>query len=588
MVMLNTSNITPKVQPINLYKQEKSFSILGDWLTSRKEIRAKGFKDYYAFIQRTCGERGYCYLKNKTIAEKLGSHPKTIQNYHNLSRQYNLIKILPTGRSSIFVPNNHHWIGLSEDQAAKLKPELPAFILRLIEKHYPSEEQSFPVNPSQTTENKETSETVESSLKEHVKDLRSMHAEKVSQPINITDSNIAEEKETVNINASTTTSASSDVTKEEPKDQLKQEEKPEETPKSIYSLEIILKWVLAYAMMKLGTNDPIDCHQSFATYCINSGEKDPWIAEYIANGYVLTPVNPLKDYQVEQPQEQSQSQVNTTQPAKQSKQKKNKPVEIKQVKGKYYYQIYLDYVNYEVKQGKAIRSVKRLTNWLHRTGAQDAQVGAFVEQMRTTYAGGKVPQAQNVNSIVDTTSNNTDNDNSNSTSADITSQQPTVLTNSTQSITSIPTPSIAEDLEVLRRATAIESLATTAWQTLTITQKEQLLKQTESNLLETKPQIYSQMTKQALSNHILGLVKYRLGEMLYKANTNNLTDLLKAIGKENFDSLEDYEQAELQEPKIDAMGYFYSCSVVTQHLLLEEICEDIYLELGIGGLAKRI
>lgn len=573
MVMLNQSSTTSSFQPINLYKQEKSFSLLGSWLNKRREI-PKGYKTYYAEIVRCCGDRGYASLKNETLAERLGSCTRTIQNYHAVSQKYNLITIIssPHGRSSIFVINYHPWMEISEETATSLIPNLPASISALFNKTYTPGVQVFPTDTTQPIENKETSETVESLLENHVEEVRSMHAKEGSQPtINITDSNIAEGKEIQVINANTTTSVSKDSERQQ--------------TLSKYSLEICKRFTLAYAKAKLMTKDEIRDLRAFSLYCLRTGEKDAWIAAFIENDYTLTPINPLKDQQVEQPQEQLKVPQTPAKQPKQPKQKKNKSVETKEVKGKYSYQVYLDYVHNEVKQGKAIKSVEKLTNWLRRTGLQDKQVTDFVDQMRATYAGGTVPQPQtvnlNVNSTVDTTSNNTDDNKSHIVSTD---QAPS----STQSTTSIPSSSIAEDLEVLRRSTAIESLAVTAWQTLTSTQKEQLLKQTESTLLETKPQTYSHMPKQALSIHILGLVKYKIGEMLYKANTNNLTTLLQAIGKQEFESLEDYEQADLQEAKIDGMGYFYSCSVATQQSLLEEICEEIYLELGIYGLAKRI
>jgi hypothetical protein len=185
--------------------------------------------------------------------------------------------------------------------------------------------------------------------------------------------------------------------------------------------------------------------------------------------------------------------------------------------------------------------------------------------MNNTHVGGKAPSTD-TQPIETTVASETNNSNISSQTAS--------------------SPSIAEDLEALQRLTAIESLATTAWQSLTSQQKEQVVNQATSNLLEKQPQIYSQMPKQALRNYILGLVKHRLGEMLYKANTNNLTSLLQSIGQKQFESLEDYEQAELLEAKIDKIEYFYNCCVATQQELLEEICEEIYLELGIGEMAK--
>lgn len=572
MVMLNTSNIPIPIQPINLYKNEKQFRIVGDWLDEHDEL-TPGFKHFYAQVQRIIGDRGHASIYHTTLAKKLNCHTTTIGRYAKLANALGLMIVFRTGRSNIYMINRHPWMGITDEQAKTMIPDLPHKLLTLIKQISGSDMTICHITSLQATENKQPSEPSKTLLENHVEEVRSMHAEEASQPtVNITNRNIAEEKEIQVINANTTTSVSKDSERQQ--------------TLSKYSLEICKRFTLAYAKAKLMTKDEIRDLRAFSLYCLRTGEKDAWIAAFIENNYTLTPINPLKDQQVEQPQEQPKVLQS---PAKQPKQKKNKSVETKEVKGKYSYQVYLDYVHNEVKQGKAIKSVEKLTNWLRRTGLQDKQVTDFVEQMRATYAGGTVPQSQtvnlNVNSTVDTVSNNTDDDNSNTIGTDTANQQSTT---STQSTTSILLPSIAEDLEVLRRSTAIESLAATAWQTLTSTQKEQLLKQTESTLLETKPQTYSQMPKQALSIHILGLIKYKIGEMLYKANTNNLTTLLQAIGKQEFESLEDYEQADLQEAKIDGMGYFYSCSIATQQSLLEEICEEIYLELGIYGLAKRI
>ncbi|MBI1829281.1 MAG: hypothetical protein HYR87_07405, partial [Thaumarchaeota archaeon] len=576
MVTLNTGNTTIPSQPISLYKKEKSFSILGDWLAGRKEIKAKGFKHYYAFIQRTCGERGYCYLKNETIAERLGCCTKTIQNYHAISQEHNLITIIssPHGRSSLFVINYHPWMGISEGEATKLKPELPAEVTALVSKLFPPGVQSFPADTLQIVENTEDLVLLETYVENHVEEVKSMQACKASQPtINITDSNIDEEKETPVINVSTTPSASKDSEKE--------------PILSKHSLEMCKRYTLAYAKAKSMTKYPITDIRGFSLYCFRTGKEDIWIDAFIENNYSITPINPSKDPQVEQPQEQPQV-------TKQTYKKKNKSVENKEIKGKYPYQVYLDFVNYEIKQGQNIRSVEGLTRHLHTTGSQDSQVASFVELMKNTYAGGKVPQTQNVNSAINSTSNNTDPTIS-CTSIDTTitngiSTTGTISTTNQQSSPSpqppsVPTTSVAEDVEAIRRTTAIESLAVTAWQTLTSTQKEQLLKQIQSNLLETKSSIYAQMPKETLTSHINVLVKRKIGEMLYNSNTGNLTALLQAIGKEKFDSLEDWEKFELQEPKIDAMGYFYSCCENTQSALLQEVSEEIYLELGIEQLA---
>lgn len=55
---------------------------------------------------------------------------------------------------------------------------------------------------------------------------------------------------------------------------------------------------------------------------------------------------------------------------------------------------------------------------------------------------------------------------------------------------------------------------------------------------------------------------------------------LIAIGKEAFEKLEDWEQAELQDEKLEGMDFFFTCSMTVQNALLEAIRQDIYLELA--------
>lgn len=636
-MQFNTSNTTipvQPIQPINLYKKQKRFSIVGDWLNGRKELKAKGFKEYYAFIERKAGNKGFCYLKNETIAEVLGSCVRTIQHYHSLSQKYNLIQIVPAphGRGSLFVPCHHPWMGIDDDQAAKMRPELPASIIAILNKHCGSGVQTLQENPSQTTENKEDLALLEIPSINHVEELRGMHATEVASIEHITNSNIAKEKETANINANIITTVSVDdeqnnqptitaanttsttdsitTTANSTLIEVTEPTEPKEI-KSIYTLEIILRFVLAYAMMKLGSNDPIRDHRAIATTFLQTGEKDAWIDEFIKNGYVLSPINPLKDHQVEQAQGQQSQQAKARKISpKQARKAKRQANENTEIKGKYDYQVYLEFADYEFKQNKGIDSVDNLAKWLQRTGAQDnTQVKQYFDLMNSTYAGGKAPNrtnnftdnvGDNHNNIttsgsdnsITTTNNQKSSSSSPNTSSLSTKSSSSSIPSTSPSPSKASSPALASDLEAVQRATAIESLAATAWHALISTEKEELVQQTASNLLEKQPEIYAQMAKEGLEGEARRVAKGKLGEALYranlseKANCDEVLECLRAMGKDLFEGLEDYEQAELTEARIEKIDYYYSASASMQGALLEEISSEIYLELSIAEMAK--
>lgn len=575
MVMLDSNN-TNINQPINLYKREKSFSILGDWLSRRKELRAKGYKDYYAFIQRTCGNRGYCFLKNETIAQELGSCVRTIQNYHTISQAKELITIIeaPHGRGNLFVLNYHPWMGIPEDQAKKLIPKLPETIASLICKVCTPGAQSLQTDMTQTIEKTQDPESLEISIRDHVEEIRGMHASEGSQPVNTTDSRIIEEKELATTDTNTTTISKNEVSKDNLSQETKLKPEVEPPPKSIYTLEIILKWVFEYAKMKLGTNDEIDCHMAIARTFLKTGEKDPWIAEFIKNNYVLSPVNPLKDYQLEQPGQAQQPKAKKISP-KQARRIKEQTNDTTEVKGKYPYQVYLDFANYELKHKKGIESVDKFAGWLQRTGAQDdTQVAQFIELMKNTYIGGKPSQAQ------PQPTQSIENAQPQSTQKIEVARVEVVASKPKES-----SPLVAEAPPTEQPKT-IEFLAERAWRDLAEKQKHYLFNQVKTNVIKQMP-LMADLAEEVQKNYIYHQINQQLGKVCSKANGIKIDVILENIGKKSFESLEASEQTKLVNQKIDAKNrcFFELCDPIVRETLLEEMHKEIYLEMGLKEIA---
>ncbi len=398
-------------------------------------------------------------------------------------------------------------------------------------------------------------ESLRSKKSKRIEEIRSMHASEASSSSNITSSKIAEEKEATNpVTHSITNSTTNTIaTKNTIAGEL------EEKRKSTYNLAIILKWVFEYAKMKLETDDKIRNVNGFANYCLNSGEKDPWIAEYINNGYVLSPVNPLKDYEVNQvsevqevkgvQQSETQRKAKKISPkqARRMKQQSNEHIELK---GKYPYQVYLDFANYELKQKKNIGSIDGFANWLQRTGAQDdTQVAQFVDLMKQTLVG-----SHKQNNVAPLEQSQEEKE------------------------------KLAQEAARVQEALAIDSLGIQVWESLDQSKKRQILDVAVPAYKEKYPQICTKMTSDGLRVHLTGLIKGSLGETFYKANirdlaiVENIWEVLELRGKEVFEQMEDWEQADLIDSKIERLSQNYY-ELEHQQTLLNAIKSEIYYEL---------
>jgi hypothetical protein len=479
MVQLNTSNTPHQCQPIFPYTKDGKFTgtfrIHPDWLYEHDEL-SQGFKNFYGQVQRLIAleKKGFLDIDAKNLAKAVNVHPNTLSNYNRKAVELGLMLVIRTGRKNRYILLHHPWMGISEDQAKALVPEFSTKTWNQIKQYVKSDSQNKVIVPPQPTENKIDSDTLETVIREDNKEIRSMHASEAASISTITDTKIDQEKEPITnpITSTTTSTSNNDLDKNSI-----------ETTKSIYTLEIILEFVLAYALTKLGTSDEIRDHLAIARRFLKTGEKDPWIAAFIENGYVLSPINPLKDEKDEKDQlvEQPLEQPKQNQPNNQAKKispsqarsvkQQGQTIETQEVKGKYPYQVYLDFANYELKQGKSIYSVKGLADWLYKNGLQDVQVGEFIELMRNTYAGGEMPC-------------------------------------------------------------------------------------TASKASETEINVNKEKTE-----------------------NKELLDLLE-LGKQRFEQLEDYEQAELQEMKLAGADFFFTCSMNVQNALLGAIREEIYLELA--------
>lgn len=459
MVQLNTSNCTTTPNtPIILNLKKSGFQPEPDWIRDRDEI-TDSYKRFYAHVVRRIGKRGFAFLSAEKLAKDLRLCSRTISRHVKTSRELGLMEITPTGRSLKFVIVWHPWMPITQDEVNQQKEQetnLPDKMSDQIGQFV----KGLSPQTQQNQSNSDDSESLETISIEPNKE-KSMHAGEPSQLI----SDFASDK-TENITST--------------------QNVQNELHNSIYTLEIILKFVLAYALTKLGTSDEIRDHLAIARRFLRTGEKDPWIAAFIENGYVLSPINPLKgekdekdekDQLVEQPLEQPKQNQASNQSKKispsqaRSVKQQQQTTETQDVKGKYPYQVYLDFANYELKQGKSIYSVKGLADWLYKNGLQDVQVGEFIELMRNTYAGGEMPC-------------------------------------------------------------------------------------TASKASETQINFNKEKTE-----------------------NKELSDLLE-LGKQRFEQLEDYEQAELQEMKLVGADFFFTCSMNVQNALLGAIREEIYLELA--------
>jgi hypothetical protein len=155
--------------PITLPKEK--FSIIPDWLASRSEL-TQGYKLFYSTVARRIGSRGYAYLSAEQLAKDLSLCTRTISNYIKISRENNLLMIVPTGRSPIFILLWHPWMGIPIDDITSLKISLPEKFADLIRKIFPSESPQTLTNQQITSEQNQ----LETILTEPIKDKEANRA----------------------------------------------------------------------------------------------------------------------------------------------------------------------------------------------------------------------------------------------------------------------------------------------------------------------------------------------------------------------------------------------------------------------------
>ncbi|MFY9223252.1 MAG: hypothetical protein WAQ98_11305 [Blastocatellia bacterium] len=551
MVQLNTSNYTPTpitpitpITPMILNLKRSGFQPEPDWIRDRDEL-TDSYKRFYAHVVRRIGKRGFAFLSVGKLARDLRLCTRTISRHIKISREFQLMEITPTGRSLKFVIVWHPWMPIAQEEANQQELNLAdkkSDQIRQFVQEVSPQNQSNQLD----ADDKKCLETI--SIEPNKE--KSMHAGESSQHIN-------------------------DFTSDKTENITSTQNLQNERHNSIYTLEIILKFVLAYALTKLGTSDEIRDHLAIARRFLRTGEKDPWIAAFIENDYVLSPINPLKDQKdqiTEQPLEQpKQSQPNSqsqNQPSKISPsqarnvKQQQQTIETEEVKGKYPYQVYLDFVNYELKQGKTIYSVKGLADWLYKNGSQDVQVGEFIELMRNTWTG-KNQSRSDMGYAREEETNKKGED------------------------------SYFElDRTELEQMIEMERLATDGWNRLDDERKEEILSKATDVYKDKYHQLWTKdklkFAPGLIQDHVLGLVKGIIGKMLYSKNVCDLG----AFGESIWIALDDSERGEMIESQIadlfDLGINFYSLSQQQQQEKLLEIEKELFLELALYELADRI
>lgn len=523
MVMLNSSNITIPIIPII---RGMGFRVEPDWISTRDEV-TDGYKRFYALVVRRIGKRGFAYLSIEGLAEDLCVCSRTISNYIRTSRELNLMEITPTGRSPRFVILWHPWMSISLEQAQKLS-------LNSNENFSNQTCKIFYNGSPQTKENQQVNsvlKSLETIVIDPIKDLRSMHAGDDQAYSNFADSENKQE-EPSNNNPNTNSNNDPDDHKKEPLSQ--------------YDYEMCESFVIEYAKLKLATTDEIKDIRAFALYCYETGDKDTWIKLFIDNNYTLTPYNPIKEYQ-------AKDEYPLQQPDKTDDQ--GKPSQTIEIKGKYAYEVYKDFAAQEAKRGKKIHSIEALATWLHQSGKQDNQVAKFIDEMKENSIGARA----NVSSTDNSASNNTSKSQS---------------------------PELAQMIADLQRATAIESLGTTAWNSLNPQDKKVLLETALSKYEEKYPDSLPRIRPDVYKQHVLDLIVLKLGHLLFNLNINNLADL----GKHLFNQLSDEQIAEFFDDGISNLELSGVEFYVSDHQqeLLAIVQAQIEWELIVGRLVKML
>jgi len=523
MIMLNTSNITIPVIPM---VKGTGFRIEPDWIATRDEV-TDGYKRFYALVVRRIGKRGSAYLSIEGLAEDLCVCTRTISNYIKTSRELNLMEITSTGRSSRFVILWHPWMPISLEQAQNIS-------LNSSEKFSTQSSKIFLNGSPQTKKNQQVGsdlKNLETVIRQPIEELRSMHASDVPANSNFTTS---ENKQEEPINSDSNASSKTD------RDDHK------EPPKSQYDYEMCERFVIEYAKLKLATRDEIKDLRAFALYCYETGDKDPWIAEFIKNNYTLSPVNPFKDQQASQAEqaEKQQSKVKKISP-KQARKAKGQATETEQIKGKHPYDVYYSYAEWCKRSGQPIESVEAIAKHCYRTGSQDKQVADYLE----LFVGGKLPTLE--------------------------PQQ-----------AEEPSPSLAQSMAELEMAQTINSLGNQAWNSLAQQQKNIVMELASSRYKEKYPPSTTSRDRVLLEKHLLGILPFILGQLLFNSNTTDLAE----FGKHLWEQLSDEDIANffdegifsLEQKGVDVYAFD------KQQELLSMIQVQMGWKLVVGQLMKRL
>lgn len=248
MVTLNTNNTAIPIIPNS---KTSGFSLEPDWISVRDEL-TDSYKRFYSLVMRRVGSRGFSFLSIGKLAQDLKLSTRTISNHIKTSRKFNLMQVVPTGRSSLFVILWHPWMPITKDQADQIRSEscLSEKIANLISK-------SFKSSSPQTKENQVVSnhsKKVETIFKEPIKDLRGH-----SQPASASTFAHTEEK-TQNVAAPRKENA----------------DKPKK-PKGKFSLEIYLD----FARSEQKEKKNIKKLDKFADWLLREGKQDKEVGRFV-------------------------------------------------------------------------------------------------------------------------------------------------------------------------------------------------------------------------------------------------------------------------------------------------------------------
>jgi hypothetical protein len=229
-------------------------------------------------------------------------------------------------------------------------------------------------------------------------------------------------------------------------------------------------------------------------------------------------------------------------------------------KGKFSLEIYLDFAKSEQLQKKNIKNINRFAEWLLIEGKQDNEVSKFVEAKKENLIGART---------IDGAKSET---------------RPSPVAPAAPAAPAAPTTRASkEEIAEVKQLLAIESLGVAAWESLEQTKQNKLFESVKAEV--AKNPVCSKLTKEGLGTHIIGIIKEKLGKWAYKANVSDCGGILEKIGKEIFEGLDDDLQGELVGEKIELAGdEFYLSN--EQGKLMEKMRREIYVELGIGEVAK--